>query len=143
MPTRRVGTGRNAEFSDVPVMKGVQESSSDALSSVEALLASLSIPVTVGNKVSYSAYSDFTKDGGTTARTVTLRVRRGLLSTDPLLKECRVRSQAIASSVFGPAVVLGIDTPVVPVTAYGLFAVSDAGTPAAVNKALTVEEVAP
>ena len=58
------------------------------------------------------ARAELSKDGGTTARVATLRVRRGTQSTDPQVGPGSVtRSAEIGAAQYGPLVVLAVDAP--------------------------------
>jgi len=67
--------------------------------------------VQVGSPVMVIARVNHTKDSGTTARTTTVRVRRGTTNSDPLIgRDAISTSQPLATTAFGPGVVVAIDT---------------------------------
>lgn len=84
-----------------------------ALTTTEAQIAVVQIiPTKATSKILIVARLEFTKDTGTTVRTATARVRRGVVNTATLVGQPSiVRSQGIASTPYGPTTILGIDSP--------------------------------
>ncbi|MGD9507050.1 MAG: hypothetical protein AB7I59_00515 [Geminicoccaceae bacterium] len=86
-------------------------------------------PAHASSPVLLLARADLTKDGGTTARLATLTLRRGTRTADPQIGlSSLTRSQPLASTQFGPLVLLAVDRPATTeAVTYGLFGRVDAG----------------
>jgi len=115
-----------------------------AVGTVETVLASLpSMVMNVSaSKVLLWAKADFTKDTGTTARVVTLRIRR--VSDNALIGQpCVARSQPLASTEFGPCSIVAVDVnPTAPGTvSYDVTGIVGAGATNALRVVLVTEEV--
>lgn len=115
-----------------------------AINGVEAAIATLADVVLnkSTSRVLLIGKVDLVKDGGTTARVVTLRIRRGgdnAVIGEPTI----VRSQTVASSDFGPAHLLGVDiNPGGPgLVTYGITATTPAGSPTGARIVLVAVEV--
>lgn len=101
------------------------------LSTTEVQLASVSItPASTSAKILLTARLDVTKDTGTTVRVTTARVRRGTSNSDTQVGvDSQARSLNVASTSYGPAVVMGVDSPgVTTAVTYTLRALVDANT---------------
>lgn len=114
------------------------------LTTTEAQVLSATItPSSTTAKIVVMATIDATKDTGTTVRTVTARIRRGTANTDTQVGvDSIVSSQGVASSLFGPNVIVASDVPgVTTAVTYTLRALASAALNA--NRySLTVFEVA-
>lgn len=100
------------------------------LSTVEAQVGVVGItPVHAASPVLLLARADLTKDGGSTARLATLTLRRGSDPAAPQVGTSSLtRSQPLASTQFGPLMVLAVDRPATTAAVtYGLFAKVGAG----------------
>ncbi|HVM38284.1 MAG TPA: hypothetical protein VM265_07855 [Sphingomicrobium sp.] len=86
--------------------------SGPALGTTEATIGTVSLSnVPAGTPVLIMARASLLKDGGTTVRTSTIRVRRGSSNSDAQVgADCGLRSQGVASSDYGPGVIIAVDT---------------------------------
>ena len=86
-------------------------------------------PAHASSPILLLARADLTKDGGTTARLATLTLRRGTTAAAPQIGlSALTRSQPLASTQFGPLVILAVDRPATTeAVTYGLFGKVDAG----------------
>lgn len=87
-----------------------------ALSNAEAKIGQVTITPSHANaKIELKARVDLTKDTGTTIREATIAIRRGDSNDNavaPLVgQRCIVRSQNVASTAYGPAVIFELDSP--------------------------------
>jgi len=89
-----------------------------AIGTTETQIGSVTItPRSVTSRIVIMARLECLKDTGTTSRRVTTRVRRGTANTDPQIGvDSVIDSQPVASTLFGPAVILAVDTPAVTTT---------------------------
>ncbi len=120
-------------------------SPSALLSSGEAQIGVVSItPSHASSPILLLARADLTKDGGSTARLATLTLRRGSDRADPQVGlSCLTKSQAVASSQYGPLLVLAVDRPgTTQAVTYGLFAKVSAGKSTADRFELAAVELA-
>lgn len=110
----QVNSGETAlQFINLPAasnMNAVETSGTGttAIGATETTIASITItPTNSASQIQVFARLNCLKDSGTTVRTVTMRVKRG---TTQVGVDSVIRSQGVASSDFGPAVVSDIDT---------------------------------
>jgi len=110
----RVNGGASAlEFVDAPAasnMNAVENSGGNtvAIATTETTLGSVTItPQNSGTKIHVFARLNCLKDSGTTVRTVTMRIKRGSTQVG---RDSVIRSQGVATTDFGPAVVSDIDS---------------------------------
>jgi hypothetical protein len=96
-----------------PMVTAYASGAGPTLSATEATVGTVTIAVpTTTSKVQIIARVNVLKDTGTAVRTSTVRVRRGSLNTDPQVgRDSDLRSQGVASSPFGPGVVVAEDVP--------------------------------
>jgi hypothetical protein len=96
-----------------PMNTAEGSASSVNLTATEATVATATItPSSATAQIMLVGRVNFVKDTGTTVRTGTVRVRRGTANTDPQVGlDSDVRSQGVASSDYGPGVVIGFDVP--------------------------------
>jgi hypothetical protein len=94
-------------------------------------------------KIKLECRVDLTKDSGTTVREATIAIRRGDSDTAPLVGVvCIVRSQGVASSKYGPAVIFEVDEPATTgAVTYTVRGVLGAGVSTATRATLTATEI--
>lgn len=69
-------------------------------------------PSRLGSKILILASVDLTKDIGTTARTSTIRVRRGITNAGTQVgRDAIIRSQGVASIEYSPRTIIAVDSP--------------------------------
>lgn len=79
-----------------------------SISSSETSIGTVTItPQSSASSILITARMTATKDTGTTRRTVTARVKRG---STQIGRDCIIYSQNVASTLFGPAVIIAIDS---------------------------------
>jgi hypothetical protein len=88
-------------------------------------------PSRLGSKILILASCDLTKDAGTTARTATIRVRRGITNAGTQVgRDAIVRSQGVASVEYTTRTIIAVDSPnttnVVAYTVRGLVNAANA-----------------
>lgn len=91
----------------------------------EIQVAAVAVTAKAATKYLVMGFVRMTKDTGTTARAVTLRLRRGTDNTGTLLASAAGASTGIASSPFGASLVF-IDTPGAGTPTYRLSVVNSA-----------------
>jgi hypothetical protein len=105
-----------------------------ALTTTEVQIGTVQVtPSKTTSKILLIGRLDALKDAGTTVRTATVRIRRGLTNTSPQAgRDSIIRSQGVASSPYGPAVILASDSPgVTTAVDYSLRALADGASTAA------------
>jgi hypothetical protein len=102
----------------------------DTITNSETLIGSVTItPTDSSSAIVLIARADIVKDSGTTRRTVTVRIKRG---STQIGEDSVVYSQNIASTQFGPAVVVARDAShgVTTAVQYDIYAVASAASSA-------------
>jgi hypothetical protein len=116
-----------------------------SVSSAETQVTTVSItPNATTSKVLILARVDWSKDSGTTVRTVTTRVRRGTTNGDPLVSQSSIINSINVSNspALGPAVILAIDSPsTTSATTYRLSGQTGAGNETATTFELQAVEL--
>jgi hypothetical protein len=111
-----------------------------ALSNAETTIGSVTItPSHAGAKIKLEARCDLTKDSGTTVRVATIAIRNG---ANMIGQRCIARSQGVASSDYGPAVIFEVDSPgTTNEVTYTLRGILGAGASTATRATLTATEL--
>jgi hypothetical protein len=128
----------------MPSGRRVEVAGPVAVNGTEQAIATLvDVPLnTPVSRVWLTAVVNLAKDSGTTARVVTVRIRRAG-DNAVIGQPCVVRSQAIASSDFGPCAITAVDiNPTAPgLVTYAVTATTPAGAASALRISLVAVEV--
>jgi hypothetical protein len=114
------------------------------LSTSEVKIGQVTITPSHANaKIKLEARCDLTKDSGTTIREATIAIRRGdSNNAEQVGQFCRVRSQNVASTIYGPAVIFEVDSPgTAEQVTYTLRGLVGAGNSTATRATLTATEI--
>jgi hypothetical protein len=115
------------------------------LTTTEQTVGTITItPTSTSSKIMVIATQEYTKDGSTTVRIATARVRRGITNGDVQVgADSVVRSLNVATTAFGPAVVAAVDTPnTTNEVTYSIRALTDGGSPTVTRFTIQVFELA-
>lgn len=147
IPCNRLpATDGKVSAGDIAALAGLswsaQASNVSVTTTAEIQLATVAFTAKANRKYLIVASGHFTKDTGTTARAITLRLRRGTDNTGTLLATGAGASTGIASSPFGASVV-AVHVPGAGAGTYRLSAVNFASaTVVAAQANLAVVELA-